>query len=139
MTLQLPDLDVHERLGRTVFSGRRARRARTKGIIDMDVFLEREEAGSISVDRMDHAPSSELAELSRERGQGRIPPRSFCGWAVLTVEDARRNGRTVEPTPRPENRFHADVFLNITQEERRRFQIQHANELAAHSKWLEAP
>jgi hypothetical protein len=108
--LQLPDLDVHERLGRTVFSGRRARRARTKGIIGMDVFLEREEAGSISVDRMDHAPSSELAELSRERGQGRTPPRNFYGWAVLTVEDARRNGRTVEPTPRPENRYHADVF-----------------------------
>ena len=105
----------------------------------MDVFLEREEAGSISVDRMDHAPSSELAELARERGQGRTPPQNFYGWAVLTVEDARRNGRTVEPTPRPENRFHADVFLNITQEERRRFQIQHANELAAHSKWLEAP
>ena len=138
MTFQLPDLEVHEKLGRTVFSRRRAKRARMKGIIDMDIFLEREEADSISVDRMDHAPPIELAELAKQRGQDRTPPRNFYGWAVLTVGDARRNGRTVEPTPRPGNFYHADVFLNITQEERRRVQIQHANELAAHSEWLEA-
>ena len=105
----------------------------------MKIFLEREEAESISVDRMDHAPLSELAEWSRERGRNRNPPRNFHGWAVLMVEHAGMNGRTVEATPTSENRCHADIFLNVTGDERRRRQKQHANELAAYSKWQEAP
>lgn len=104
----------------------------------MDIFLEHKDAESISVDRMDHAPIHELAEWSRNRGRNRNPPKNFQGWAVLTAEHAGGNGRTVVPTPLPENRCHADIFLNITGDERRRQQKQHANEMAAHATWMEA-
>ena len=68
----LPHVAPQEALGRSVFSRRRSSRAR-RGQIDMDIFLEREDAGSISVDRMDHAPIDELAAWSRERGRNRSP------------------------------------------------------------------
>ena len=105
----------------------------------MDIFLEREAAESISVDRMGCAPHVELAEWSRERGRNREPTREFHGWAVLKVGNAEMNGRTVEATPKLQNKCHADIFLNVTGDERRRQQKQHAVELAAHSRWLEPP
>ena len=139
-SIQAPpaELDADEDLGRSVSSRRRRDRAR-KGNIGFDIFLEIEQAESISVDRMDHAPIDELAEWSRERARNRKPPRQFYGWAVLKVQDAARRGRTVKATPTPQNRCHTDIFLNVTGEERRRQQRDHAVELAAHSRWLEAP
>ena len=104
----------------------------------MDIFLEREDAESLSVDRMDHAPARELTESSRNRGRRRNPPQAFHGWAVLTARHAGQSGRTVVATPLPENRCHADIRLNVTGDERRRQQKQHANELAAHATWREA-
>ena len=104
----------------------------------MDIFLEREDAESISVDRMDHAPIHELAAWSRERGRNKNPPQAFYGWAVLTAEHAGRGGRTVIATPMPQNPCHADIFLNVAGDERRRQQKQHANEMAAHAIWMEA-
>ena len=104
----------------------------------MDIFLEREDAESISVDRMDHAPIRRLAEWSRDRGRNRSPPQAFHGWAVLTAEHAVQSGRTVAATPMAKNPCHADIFLNVSDDERRRQQKQHANELAAHATWEEA-
>ena len=132
------ELDADEDLGRGVFSRRRCKRARN-GNVDMDIFLEREDADSISVDRMDHASVEELAGWSEERGRSREPSQEFYGWAVLKVQDAERNDRTVVASPTLKNRCHADIFLNITGEERRRRQKQHAVELAAHAHWLDAP
>ena len=133
------ELDPNEDLGRAVFSRRRSDRARKVGHIHMDVFLEREQAGSISVDRMDHATYDELAEWSHKRGRGRKPPKQFYGWAVLKVQDATENGRTVEATPTQQNRCHADIHLNVKGEERKRQQKDHAVELADKSRWLDAP
>ena len=139
-SIQAPpaELDADEDLGRGVFYRRRRNRARN-GNIDVDIFLEREQVESISVDRMDHAPIDELADWSRERAQNRGSSSQFYGWAVLKVRDAAANGRTVEATPTPRNRCHADIFLNVTGEERRRQQKVHAIELADKSRWLEAP
>ena len=131
-------LDPDEDLGRAVFSRRRRKRA-LAGQIDMDIFLEREKAESISVDRMGCASHVDLAEWSRERGRNREPSQEFHGWAVLKVRNAEMSGRTVEATPTLQNKCHADISLNITGDERRRQQKQHANELAAHSRWWEAP
>ena len=131
-------LDADEDLGRAVFSRRSRNRARN-GTIDMDVFLESEQAESISVDRIDHAPTIELAEWSRERARSRGSSRQFYGWAVLKVRAAAANGRTVVATPTPQNRCHADIHLNVTGEERRRRQKDHAVALADHSRWEEAP
>ena len=88
---------------------------------------------------MDHATVDELAEWSRERGRSREPPRRFHGWAVLKVLDAAANGRAVKATPKPQNRCHADIFLNVTGDERRRRQRDHATELADKSRWVEVP
>ena len=139
-SIQAPplELDADEDLGRGTFSGRNRKRAR-RGTIDFDIFLESEQAESISVDRMDHAPIDELAAWSRERARSRGPSRQFYGWAVLKVRDAEKDGRTVKATPTPQNRCHADILLNVTGEERRRQQTEHAIRLAARSRWLEAP
>ena len=140
MSELLPELRKTENIGRSVFSGRAARRARKKGTIIPDVFLESLEADSISVDRMDHAPRMVLAALSTQIGQNRTRPQDFHGWAVMTVEDAESNGRTVMVTPNDFNRFHADIFLNLSDDsERRDRQKQHANELATLATWWDAP
>ena len=106
--------------------------------INPRVFLEARDAGSISVDRLDHAPPVEMARLARARGDTRTPPRSFYGWAVLMAREAASNGRTVEPTPLPSNPYHADIRLHLPDEpwEREELRRQHANELAAHSVWM---
>lgn len=139
-SIQAPpaELDADEDLGRGAFSGRNRRRAR-RGIIDFDIFLESEQADSISVDRMDHALIDELAAWSRERARNRGPSRQFYGWAILKVRDAEKDGRTVAATPTPQNRCHADILLNVTGEKRRDQQTEHAIKLAAHSRWREAP
>ena len=139
-SIQAPpaELDANEDLGRAVFSRQRCDRAR-KGNVDFDVFLEREQAESISVDRMDHATYDELAEWARERGRGRKPPKQFYGWAVLKVQAAAEDGRTVEATPTQPNRCHADIHLNVKGEERRRQQKGHAVALADKSRWEDAP
>lgn len=140
MSEQLPALGISENIGRSVFSGRAAKRARKDGTIIPDVFLESREADSISVDRMDHAPRTVLAALSTQIGQNRIQPREFRGWAVLTVEAAESNGRAVRATPNESNRYHADIFLHLRDDdERRDGQRQHATELAARATWWATP
>ena len=135
----LPELGQHERLGRSIVASRAARKARTKGVIMRNVFLEAEDAPSLSVDRMDHATLHEMAVLGRERARNRTPPRQLHGWAVIAVREAASNGRTVEATPQPDNIYHADIFLNIVGDEVRDKQKGHATELAARSRWLDLP
>ena len=137
-TEALPELAQEERLGRSVVARRAERRARTKGVIIRDVFLETEQAPSVSVDRMDHATLHHMAVLGRERARNRTPPRQLRGWAIITVRDAGTNGRTVDATP-TDNIYHADIFLNIAGGELRDRQKQHATELAARSRWLGLP
>ena len=137
--MSLPDLQESETLGRSVYSSRNANRARNGKVVP-HVFLERVEADSISVDRMDHAGPDILAVLSKKTGQGRTPPQNFYGWATVEVSQAASNGRSVRATPREDNIYHADIFLNLPHgDERRDIQRQHANELAALSHWLDAP
>ena len=135
----LHDLGDDERLGRSVVSSKAAKLARTKRLIRRDVFLEAPEAQAISVDRMDHTELQEMADLATRRAGNRTPLRQHHGWAIVAVRDAESNGRTVEATPHPDNIYHADIILDITEDERRDRQKQHAIELAAHSQWLEAP
>jgi len=135
----LPVLRDSENIGRSVFSGRAAKRAR-QGRVIPEIFLESLEADSISVDRMDHAPRTALAALSKQTGQNRTPPRNFYGWAIMKVGDAASNGRTVKATPDDSNIYHADIFLDLPDDhERRDGQRQHANELATLAEWLETP
>jgi len=72
-------------------------------------------------------------------GKNRPPSQQFYGWAVLKTLNAMKSGRTVEATPTHRNQFHVDIILNVTGDNRRSKQRKHAAELAAHSRWLEAP
>ena len=140
---ELPDLRDSETLGRSVVSSTAAKRARRRGTVLPDVFLESIEAPSVSVDRMDHAPSRTLAALATARARARKPPREFRGWAVISVAHAALDGRTVAATRRTGNPYHADILLNIAQGtpdiEKRRQQKLHAERLALRSAWREAP
>ena len=131
----LPELGQDERLGRSIVASRAAKKARTKGVIIRDVFLEAEQAPSVSVDRMDHATLHDMAVLARERARNRTPPQKLHGWAVIAVRDAASSERTVEATPQPDNIYHADIFLNIVGDELRDQQKEHATGLAARSRW----
>ena len=134
------ELDANEDLGRAAFT-RQSRNRAIRGVISHRIFLESEQAESISVDRMGHAPIEELAAWSRKRARKRGADRQFYGWAVLRVRDAEKDGRNVVATPTPQNRCHADIFLNVTAigEERKHQQKEHALQLAGHSRWREAP
>ena len=135
----LPELTQDEQLGRSIVGSQAARKARTKGVIIRNVFLEAKGAPSLSVDRMDHATLDKMAVLGGKRAQNRKPPRQLHGWAVITVGKAASNRRTAEATPQPDNIYHADIFLNIVGDEARDQQKGHATELAARSRWLDLP
>lgn len=137
--MELPDLNAEEALGRSIVSSKYGRRARRSGEIHPWVFLERLDAPSVSVDRLDHAPPAAMAEVGRKRAAARTPTRHFWGWAVLPVHGAATEGRTVEATPREENPYHADIVLHLGDEEKRDQQRFHATDLAQQSTWREAP
>ena len=135
----LPDLSEDEELGRSVLSSRVAKRARTHNQIMRDVFLEKLESVSLSIDRLGHAPAQEMAALATKRAEQRGPNRTFYGWAVITVRNASSSGRSVKATPRPDNRFHADICLDAPATELRDHQKAQALDLARLSHWREAP
>lgn len=137
--MDLPDLNAEEALGRSIVSSKYARRAKRSGEIHPWVFLERLETPSVSVDRLDHAPPAAMAEVSRKRAATRTPARHFRGWAILPVHSAATEGRTVEVTPREDNPYHADIVLNLGDEEKREQQRFHAADLAQQSTWRGAP
>ena len=139
LKLGLPELDSAEGLGRTIVSRKVANRARRTELVDYSVFLEKPDALSVSVDRMDHAPVAVMAELAQQRAGSRTPPRRFRGWAVLAVRNAATVGRTVAATPHEGNPYHADIFLNLPLQPDRYLQKAHAADLARRCAWRAAP
>ena len=139
VTADLPTLQEADQLGRGIFAKKERNRAR-QGIIPHTVFLEKEEVESLSVDRLDHAPDEELAEIGDRNASLRGPNRSFYGWATVTVAVAWQDGRTVRATPRLDNFYHADIDLNIQPiTERRDTQNHHALSLASAASLRERP
>lgn len=139
MPASLPQLRNADALGRGVFSSNQARSAK-KGIMQHSIFFEHEDAQSLSVDRLNHAPDQVMAEIGDRIARSRGPNRSFYGWAEVALEDASKNGRTVAATPLPDNPYHADIYLNVpASSERRDDLIDHANNLAAAAEWRKRP
>jgi len=104
--LDLPELNAEEALGRSLVSSKYARRAMGSGAIHPWVFLERLDAPSVSMDRLDHASSGVMAEVGRKLAAARTPTRHFWGWAVPFIAPPRRGerlgrrpGRTTPTTP----------------------------------------
>ena len=124
-------------LGRYIPSRRRARKA-ANGDVPYDLFQENIQIDSLSVDRLDLAPDHEMAEIAMVNLAARDRP--FFGWAAVTVEDAQKMGRTVEPTPMLNNRYHADIYLNLPENSERKDAVrQHALNLARHAVYRPWP
>ena len=123
-----------------MFSRRRAKKAK-QGRPVPEEFLVRLNDESISVDRMDHAERKTLATIATERGKGREEgAKTFQGWAILTVNDAEAEGRSVQESPIDSNPFHADIRLNLPDEgDRRDIQKKHSVDLAARASWEDPP
>ena len=121
-----------EELGRRIFSETSARRAR-RSRVPFREFLEKPEETSISVDRLTHAPASEITAIADRAAVSRQGP--FQGWAVLTVAEAHQNGRKSVVSPLPGNPYHAHISLPVQPGEEREEQIRHAKELADYSHW----
>ena len=127
-----------EELGRSVFSRRRAIRAR-RSRVPADVFLEKEGEPKISVERLSVAPPDEATEIAEAVAAKRNANATFCGWAVLTASSARENGREALASPIENNPYHADIVLPEAAVEDREEQKRHALELADASRWRESP
>ena len=125
-------------LGRYVPSKTRAVKAAKGGTVAYDLFIEKD-AESLSVDRLDVAPDTDMAAIADENidARGRV----FYGWAVVTVQQARDMSRTVESTPQLNNPYHADIFLDLPDDgaERRDAAKAHAYNLATHARYRPRP
>ena len=131
--IDLPKLRATDIIGRRVYSRKRAARAQ-RGTVVHDIFLERPGVGKLSVDRLDHASNREMTEIAETHSRVRSGP--FTGWATVTIEDASKNGRNVLASPQLANPYHADICLNLPDNnEQRDIQIEHAHQLAAAATW----
>ena len=90
---------------------------------------------------MDHVGRNDMATIATERGRGREDGgKVFQGWAILTVNDAEAEGRSVRESPIESNPFHADIWLNLPDEGNRRdIQKKHSVDLAARAFWEDPP
>lgn len=123
-------------LGRAIFSSRQKKQA-LSGHIRHDIFLEKQENHSLSVDRFGFCSEAELTDIQDKnaelRSKTESKQRSFYGWARIAAIIARFNGRTVRSTPLENNPYHADINLpeGIDKDD----QKEHAKELASNAEW----
>lgn len=140
-SVELGTLSPDDPLGRYITSESRARKAQNTGKIAYDVFQEKIERDSLSVDRLDLASDREMAEIADRNAA--VSGRPFFGWVVVSVHQASQMGRQVEPTPFLDNRYHADIHLNLPNgSERRDVRTQHALNLAkqaVYRLWRQLP
>jgi hypothetical protein len=141
----LPPLSDGERLGRGIFQSdlvKQALRLKAAGKsgVPYQAFQERPSVERLSIDRLDHAPLATMVELGDRIARLRGPARSFYGWAVVTVAQAAESGRRVEATPILDNRYHANILLNLPDgEERLDAARAHAQDLALKSDYWPRP
>lgn len=95
----------------------------------------------LSVDRFDHAPLRFLEQLGRQDAQARTATegnrRTFYGWAILPIEDARESGRYCETDPLPnENPYHAQISWPIGTTDEEYEPREHSSELAIASRLI---
>lgn len=127
-----PPFDPSERLGRGVNSSKQAARAAAGTVVPI---IFRDWTGEISVDGIDRGPLDEIAAIRDE-----LASHNFYGWAAVTVEQAKRKDRQVDPDPTLLNKYHSVIRLPIDREEERRDIVtEHATELAAVADWQPRP
>ena len=124
-----------EQLGRRVFSGKAAERARRK--VPHRVFLTKARDTSISIDRLGMTALDDMAALADDASASRDG--SFHGWACVTCKEAREGDRRVIASPVDGNPYHGEIVLPDRAATDRAEQVRHAQELADASRWLDRP
>lgn len=116
-----------------MFSSRDAKRA-ARNKIPTSVFHEKPGVRCLSSDRLTIAPRQKAIQIAESVGEGRCPPRSFYGWAVVVAEKAEACGRQVVASPKLDNPYHADIVLpsEVPSEDE---QEQHALALVRNARW----
>lgn len=136
-------------LGRDVKSRKIRRKIINKRPVP-EVFRDRKSPCELSVNRLTPKPNQEPPAdhpyLASDRVIEKISARNasaigqnFYGWIVLSVEDAKKNGRTVCATPSDENKSHADIILPKDAEKDERIRERHIAELVANATWRSRP
>ena len=78
-----------------------------------------------------------VADLKRKNKLS--PNQEFRGWAVLSVEDAEQDGRTVHHVPLPDNQQHMEIALPADAKESLSIRRAHASKLAQMTHWRPRP
>ena len=130
-----------ERLGRGVFSGRRARRYRPGGKVHQSHFREADGITTLSADRLSIAPVDIVVENGERVAAGRPESSGFYGWASIDVEHAATGGcrAIVSPLLDGSNPYHADIVLPMSAAAVPGEQDSLALRLAARAVWVEKP
>ena len=140
--MNIPSICLNDdMLGRGIFSCRQAkdfRKGNRKNSRTIRAFIPPDGKDEISVDRLDFISDENMTQIADQSSNMR--EETFCGWAVISVEKAKMNGRDVRPAPKKENPYHANIifFLPKDKEERKAQQQKHANQLASCTEWRQA-
>jgi hypothetical protein len=124
-----------EELGRAMFDSSKIKRAQKDGVFHPRTFRQKDGERDLSTDRLSFGNLSGIAAFhDSTRG-------SACGgWAVVSVGEARKDGRTVSADPIAGNPYHALISLpGIDTEDFVEAQQQHAIALALAAKWVPRP
>ena len=90
---------------------------------------------ALSVDGLRIDALGQLADIARSAEKSRHG--LFWGWAYVTRELARQEGRRVVAAPTPENPYHEEIHLPAKVADNRDALKQHATHLADNARWCE--
>ena len=139
--------DVEGCLGRRFYSEKNARRARNRRTPHSEFMPptgktphspagpETPKPPNLSVDGLRVAALGQLADIARADEESRDGP--FRGWAYVTRELARQEGRRVVAAPTPKNPYHEEIHLPAKVAGNRDALKQHATHLADNASWCE--
>jgi hypothetical protein len=126
-----------EVLARAVVSSKDARLSRN-GVVPVRVFSYPGHF-RISVDRFSKMTTAEAVQSGEHIAASRGTDRTFYGWALIEVTDAKQSGFEVEPTPKRNSPWHADILLPEQAAYDDDLHHEYAGALARRSKWEERP
>ena len=138
-----------DKVGRDLCSRSDCRKVK-KGETPISVFMDDRSPTEISVNRLTPEPGqnppTNRPEIASDEVIARISDlraaninRNFHCWAVLSVKDAEKSGRTVEPSPLEDNEYHMHIALPSEAKKDKDKRREHAEELAADATWRPRP
>ena len=115
----VPDkIQPSDLLGREERSRSRAKKSlsrrkyKVRGHAPPDRFMPPESSSELSINRMGFAPDAKMAAIG-ERNAYSDNRKEFWGWHTLSAQDIKDAGCSVEPSPTPENPYHADIIIPV--------------------------